>query len=722
MVKVQDQFNRFQDSVINVIYYILRLALSVGLGFLSAKCALFDGFSPFALILLAVSSELGLMPSLCYLSSTAGFLTGPFDLSVFKYITALTMAFVIYMIFQKSLQMIRGDSAVLTGACCFTAGFLFLLVGDLTLFSVMLLAAESILVSCCVYFVNYAAKGFRKCCYLSPHELIAACITLILLLISLHHVYIMDMSIARIFALSLLFLAMACLKTSHTAVFGSCIGIILAAVGNGGESIFTAVIVGTLVGCVFSAFSERFGLLSFILVYDAVLFFFGKFPWNYWYFSEPLIAFALIFFVPKNRLRNFLSSYIAVKMPKGSDTTEPPKNLLDACQRECSAICPKAEICYKKNASELAEALETLSERFCQTETIGNVEELLPFCIKPTAMTEMVEKRLIYSHSEDFEDLVDQLNHLSRKMELKMDAAIRSVRFLTEEESKIRTALERRHVQVKEINFILDERNCKKCDIQCTLGEDLLYEKVIEETVAPYFSNGFTIKMIQENGELFAHIKESNLFQISCSALCKTKGGEQISGDNALGFSAGNGFYYLLLADGMGSGKEASLQSELAIGMVRKLVSGGLTVPGALNVFQSAARFRQDNCFTTIDICSIDLNRGLADFYKAGAFESYHLHGEHLTTLQGGGMPLGLCENDRLRHINAKIEDGDYLIMASDGLAALGEELPATLLECQNPNVRIYANKILQRLSEKADCQYGDDVTVMICKFQKTTE
>ncbi len=723
MIKVQHHLDRFQNAVTSGFYYTLRIILSLGLGFLTAKCALFENFSPFSLILLSVSPDIGLIPTFCYLGSSLGILSGSFSLSVFKYITALTMIYVVYMVFRKSLHIVKNDTAVLTAACCFTAGFLFLLVDQLTLYNVLILTGESVLTCCCIYFVSYAVKAFRSCCYLSSRELIAAAITMILILITLHNVYVFGMSVSRMVAISLLFLALCCLKTSHAAVLGSCLGIIMSAAGSGGEAIFTAMIVGTLVGCVFSAFSDRFAMTAFTLVYYAILFFFGKFPWNYWYFGEPLVAYAVVFFIPKQKVRIFLSSYIAVKKPKKpSKNHMNDKNLVDVCKKECQAVCPKAMICYEKNAPELSEALDSLAERFCQTEELGNIEAVLPFCIKPNAMAEIIEKRLIYSHSEDFEDLIEQLDHLSRKIERKMDASVRTVRFLTDEEEQIKGGLEKRRLTVRDINFMIDERSCKKCDIQFHLNGDLLYEKIISEVVAPYFKEGFTLKTAKYEDGYLAHIRESSRFNISCAALCKTKSGEQISGDTALGFSAGKGLYYLILADGMGSGKAAGVQSELVIDTIRRLVAGGLSVPNALNVYRSALRFRQENHFTTVDVCAIDLNNGVADFYKAGAYDSYHLHGDRLTILRGGGMPLGLGEKDRLRHINIKVQDGDCLILASDGLTALNEQLEDSLVKCRDTDVRTYAKKILQSLSEKSESAVSDDVTVMVCKFHKMTE
>lgn len=719
MIKIQNRLDRFQNAVTSGFYYGLRIILSIGLGFLTAKCELFENFSPFALILLSVSANIGIFPTFCYLGSAFGFLTVSFDLSVFKYITALTMIYVVYMVFRKSMHILNGDNAVLSAACCFTAGFLFLLAGQLSLFNVLVLVGESILICCCIYFINYAAKAFRRCCYLSSRELIAAVITLVLVMVMLHNIYIFGMSTARMLAIILLFLALSTLKIGHTAVLGSCLGIILAAVGSGGEAVFTAMIVATLVGCVFLALSERVAMTSFILIYYVILLFFGNFPWNYWYFAEPLVAYAVVFFVPKARLSKFLSQYITVRTPKNAKNVQvTAKDLISSCQQECALICPKAAICYQKNEVELTEALETLSERFQQTEELGSIEDAVPFCIKQNAMKKIIEKKLVERDSENFDELTEQLNRLTHKLEVKMEAALKTVHFFAEEEQSIKNQLESRRISVKDINFILDEYGCKKCDIQFKLNGDILYKKIIREVLEPYFAGGLTLGFKEKEGDYAVHIKESSIFDISCSALCKAKSGEQISGDTALGFSAGRGSYYLILADGMGSGKDAGIQSEMVIDVLRKLITGGLSVSNALNIYRSTTRFKQSSTFATIDICAIELNQGTADFYKAGAYDSFHLHGNSVSVLHGGGLPLGLGECDRLHHQHVKVDDGDYLILASDGLSVINEPLEQVLLNCKNDDARLFAQNILRRLAEENNAA-NDDVTVMVCKFHK---
>ena len=650
MIRVQNKLDKFENTAISLFYFILRSALSFGVGYITAKCTVLEDFSPFSIILLSVSPKIGLVPTFCYLGSSLGHLTNPFDLTIFKYITALTMIFTVYMVFQKTMHIIKSDTAVLSAGCCLVSGFFFMLAGNMTLFSVLLLICESILICCCIYFVNYAAKAFKKCCYLSSRELIAVSVTLILILISLQNISLFNINISRLLSISILFLALNCLKTSHTAVLGCCLGIISAAVANGGETIFTAMIVGTLAGCVFSAFSNRLAMTSFIIAYYAVLFFFGKFPWSYWYFSEPPIAMVLVFFIPKEQLRKFLSSYITVKSPDGS-TIEPKTNI-----------------------------------------------------------------------GQDIEALVDQFNQISKSIETKMNDTLSPVHFFIEEEKNIRKELENRKVNVRDINFIEDEQRCKKCDITFSVDDDILCEEIIKEAVSPYFSTGFTLKVAEQSGNYWAHIKEKSNYIISCAALCKNKSGEPVSGDNAFGFSINKDTYCLILADGMGSGNEAGYESKLVIDTLKKLLIGGMTVQNALNIYRSSERFREEERFTTIDICMIDLKDGVADFYKAGSYDSFFIHKDKLSVLRGGGMPLGLSENDRVKHQSIRISDGDFLIMGSDGLTAFDKQTDAMILLCKHDNVKTYTQNILKRIFEINGNRCDDDITIIAAKFQKNAE
>ncbi len=648
MIRIQNKLDKLESSAIALFYFLLRSTLSFGIGYITAKCNIFDDFSPFSIILLSVSPKIGLVPTFCFLGSSLGHLSNPFQMAIFKYITALTMIYIIYMVFQKSLHMIQNDSAILAAGCCLGSGFLFMLTKGFTLFSVLLLICECILICCCIYFVNYTASAFKKSCFLSSRELIAAAVSLILILITLQHITVFNLSISRLIIFILLFLALSCLKTSHTAVLGCCLGIISAAIGNGGEAIFTAMIVGTLLACVFSSFSERLAVTAFGIAYFAVLFFFGKFPWNYWYFAEPPIAMAAVCFVPKKPLKSFLSSYITVKVAEDDPVPSP--------------------------------------------------------------------------HNEDVEQLIEEFSLLSKKIENKISAKIADVQFLIEEEKTIKSALNARNLTVRDLNFIIDRHHCKKCEIIVEKREDLNIENILQKTISPYFNDEYTIKLIEQKDTVCAVFKDKSNYTISCVALCRNKQNETVSGDHTCGFFIDKNTYCILLADGMGSGENAGHESKLAVETLQKLLQSELSVQNALNIYRSTERFRKEDFFTTIDMCFINLKDGIAEFYKAGAFDSYLIHKDRLTVITGGGMPLGLSENDRIKHQSFRISNDDFLIMGSDGLSAFDNQSEASILLCKDDDIRTYAQKIFKRLAEVSGEDRNDDVTVIAAKFQKAIE
>lgn len=722
MVDAQKKIERLRNSLAKTFYFALKLGVSLGLGYFTAQSSLLNELSPFSIILLTCSPNIGLVASGCYIGSTFGYLIQPFDLHLFKYITALTMIYVIYMVFGRSLRILRGDMAVTSAACCFVSGVLFLLIGQLTLFNVLLLTAESLLICCSIFFVSYAIRGFKKNCFLTSRELIAAAVTFILIMISLHNVHIFEMSTARILGLLIIFAAIHCLKTSHTAVLGSCIGIILAAVANGGDAIFTAIVVGTLMGCVFSNFSERFAELSVLIVYYAVLIFFGKFPWNYWLFAEPIAAYGIAFFVPKEKLRLFLSSYITVRTwKKGKKYKENIGKIITGCEEECANFCPKSATCYQKNKELLIEGLEEMAERYDQTKELGDIEAFLPFCIKPKTMQGIILRQFLLENSEDFNELTLQLDEISKRIEEKINASAFTVKFLNEEENKISKALEKRKIDVKEINFIVDEHQMKRCEIEFLCTKDLLYDQILNHILSPFFPNGLNLNLKMNDGIGFARATESNRYRIQCAAICKTKDGEERCGDKAFGFSIGNGIYYLLLADGMGSGMGAAYQSEIAIDTLKKLLMGGVSVRNAVNILRSAMRFRYNDGFSTLDICKIDLNQATAEFYKAGAYDSFCLNDKKIIKIDGGGMPPGLTNRGGLNHSTIKFASEASIIMASDGLSVLEEYMPEILMEASDHNPKFHAKNLHKKIAEIA-LGVNDDITIIVAKLNQIRE
>ncbi len=714
MTQMQQKLNQFQQGAVSAVYFVLKVSFSVAIGFLTSKCYLLNDFSPFSLILISLSARIGMVISGCYIGSCIGYLSNSIDLNAFKYITALTMIYAVQMIFRKSER--KEDYSILSGAACFISGFLFLLAGNLTLFNVLLLAGESVLISCCIFFSDYAVRGFKSKKTLSSRELIAAAVTMMLVLSSLHNTNFFGLNLSRILALLCLFLAISCLKTSHIALLGSCLGIFMSVIGNGGEAIFTAFIVSTLSACVFLNFSSRFANVIFMIVYYVVLFFFEKFPWNYWYFTEPFIAFGIVAAMPKKKLKEILENYIPLRSERAP--SKAPVDLRQDLKSFCKASCPHYKWCRTENDEEM----QSLFEKLEKTSDYDpeNIEKDIPFCKKKEMLTGFIKEKIATLDQEELNDIANQLNSLTKKLEDQALSGVHPVQFLEQEENELKKSLTERNLRVKEINFIVDEQKIKRCDLQIEAADDLMADRIIEDCLKPHFEKKPTIKYQRKDDTIYVHIIENEGFQIHCAALCKTKKGEKFCGDNALGFSSGKNKYCLVLTDGMGSGKNACIHSTLAIDTIRKLTAGGLNVLQSMNIFRSIHRLSNDAVFTTVDICEIDQQTGMLSFYKAGAFDSYCVSGDQLSVIKGGGMPMGLCERDKIRHCTLQIEDGDFIIMSTDGLSSLNDRIESAILESKNEDPKRFAEQILRKLS--AISSPSDDVTVMVCKFNKDPE
>ena len=111
----------------------------------------------------------------------------------------------------------------------------------------------------------------------------------------------------------------------------------------------------------------------------------------------------------------------------------------------------------------------------------------------------------------------------------------------------------------------------------------------------------------------------------------------------------------------------------------------------------------------------MNLETGIADFYKSGAYDSYLLKEDGCIRIDGGGIPMGLSEDEQIIHKRISFSEGDFLVMISDGLTITNEEADV-LMECKHENSQTFAKNIMRTFSHKQD----DDVTVMICRFIKT--
>lgn len=147
------------------------------------------------------------------------------------------------------------------------------------------------------------------------------------------------------------------------------------------------------------------------------------------------------------------------------------------------------------------------------------------------------------------------------------------------------------------------------------------------------------------------------------------------SGDTIRAF-VGDGRQYMLLSDGMGTGRMAALTSGMAAAFLTQMLTAGATLETALKMLNSVLRAGCDECATTIDLCEIDLVTMEVCFVKSGAAPSFVLRDGSLFRLQSKTVPIGILRALDAERIRFTVQPGDVIVMLSDGIARSFEECP----------------------------------------------
>lgn len=147
-------------------------------------------------------------------------------------------------------------------------------------------------------------------------------------------------------------------------------------------------------------------------------------------------------------------------------------------------------------------------------------------------------------------------------------------------------------------------------------------------------------------------------------------------GDAISAFSTGDGRFFMLISDGMGSGKEAALTSGVCAVFIEKLLRAGASMDTSLKMLNAMLRNRSREVSATVDLMELDVMNGVTRFVKSGAAPSFVLRGGRLFRLQSKTVPIGIVRALDAEMIKFECESGDIVVMLSDGVVRSFEDCP----------------------------------------------
>ena len=200
-----------------------------------------------------------------------------------------------------------------------------------------------------------------------------------------------------------------------------------------------------------------------------------------------------------------------------------------------------------------------------------------------------------------------------------------------------------------------------------------------------------------------------------------------ISGDTTLQTRLEDGKYLLAISDGMGSGPDARKSSKIAIKTLERLLQSGFNNDTALKLVNTTISANTDeDMYATLDVSILDLYKGNMKFIKNGACPTFVKRGGNVETLKSVSLPTGILNNIDLVEYNYDLQDGDIVVMCSDGILESNKEyiskdlwMQEILEEIETDDAQRMADLILKEAIDNDFGKEKDDMTVMVYKIHK---
>jgi stage II sporulation protein E len=125
-----------------------------------------------------------------------------------------------------------------------------------------------------------------------------------------------------------------------------------------------------------------------------------------------------------------------------------------------------------------------------------------------------------------------------------------------------------------------------------------------------------------------------------------------------------------------------------------------------------------EESFSTLDICSVDLYTGRAEFIKIGAAETFILRDGHVSVIRSASLPIGMLNDVDLEITERELKHGDIIVMVTDGVTSAGEEnwFTPALKTCRFADPQELSDHLLSEAVRRSGKSLKDDMTILTAR------
>lgn len=402
----------------------------------------------------------------------------------------------------------------------------------------------------------------------------------------------------------------------------------------------------------------------------------------------------------------------------------------------CSAVCDSCknrEQCWDRNYKSTSRLLRSIADELRRSDASAQEcisEKYLAMCINPQkimrALTSELERyRWAMRENAKTGDTVnivsDQFTAVSQLLSAFADNIDSGEELDCEKTGIIAEMLKKDFGEaVLGAGVFTDENKKLFCEINIAAGKkipDKVILSAVSEMLGVSLENAVTTEL--PDGSVRIAVCEKTRLSVETGGYQISSDGGIWCGDTFDSFPDGKGNYYIILSDGMGTGKRAAADSVMCSSLASLLLRSGYPVDCILKMINSAMLVRSgEESLATLDIVKINLFTGEAVFYKAGATHSLALRHRKLLKIAKPSMPVGILGDIKFETVEMSFADGDFIILMSDGVE---EEIFPKWKSILSEAADFSGKELSDRLAKTAhmNTDEKDDITVVVAKIGK---
>lgn len=282
-------------------------------------------------------------------------------------------------------------------------------------------------------------------------------------------------------------------------------------------------------------------------------------------------------------------------------------------------------------------------------------------------------------------------------------------------------------IRIKNVQHLSKDKGVNELALQArTVGKNCISVKKILPILTSvlginYYIQGSSTTTINEEYKQYIFVQE-NRFRLLTGVARRGKGCSRFNGDNFMISRLDCGKAIAAIADGMGSGKRAFLESRMVIELMENCINAGFEVKAALDLINAAyiAGGADGVNPVTMDMGVLDCRSGIIHFIKLGAAATFIKRDSCVEIMKSTTLPLGVLEKVDYDCVSKKLYDGDYVVMISDGIldnlpGVRKEEKMAEIInsiKIRKPDAM--AEEIMTRSLSCNNMKPADDMTVLV--------